>query len=759
MSIFESLIGGTAISIIETAIKGGKFTAKEIRGAYAKVEHEQRLIAAAEAYLYNYQNRHCQIKILPGLMKEPLELEAIYTDVKMLDDRSVRAFMGLDALETAYRQNETRGGWHNQSERLDGMTVANNKPCLMVLGGPGIGKSTFLRKVGLEALKSKGTLDRECIPVFLELKNFREESIDIRKKIVEEFDICNFPAAGTFVDAALAQGKLLVLFDGLDEVPSRILNQVIKKIEDFVDKYRPKVSAKDKPIKDKQNSFVVSCRTAAYRSSFRRFTDITISEFDNEQIKHFIYRWFGSEEDQELETASKYLAILNQSEHRATKELAQTPLLLTFLCLVYDREQTLPNERSTLYGRALNIILNEWAAQKRIEPDPIYKGFHVSLEQVMLAEIAYNSFREDQLFFSKDTITERITAFLTNTLDAPKYLNADAILRAIEIQQGILVERATNAYSFSHLTLQEYLTALHIVENRLETELVTQYLIEDTWREVFLLTAGLMKNRVMLLLEAIDRQARTYIEPYPKLKALIQWAEVNKGGPSELCQRAAVLAVACASASAFASANNSASISARACAIASASSSDLAVASSSDNISTNADIISSFDFIASTVAKAFTRANDSANAIDRAREKGSNKAIDGARSRAIISAIDRAIVSARLIGSDSANADRHHFFNIATLISLSAKLSQHQKLLPSETDSSQDWRIWAEQLNRIWLDTLDIRQESIIFSPSEATALQDYLQANELLLCCKKAAIRVPRNGWEDLEERLLTSY
>ena len=149
---------------------------------------------------------------------------------------------------------------------------------------------------------------------FLELKKFREETVDIKQKIVEEFNICKFPAAEALVESALEQGKLLVLFDGLDEVPSKNLNRVIENIEDFVDKH------------DK-NRFVASCRVAAYRSSFRRFKDVTIAEFDNEQIEQFIRRWFSAPEDQVLETATKYLELLNQKEHKATKELAQTPLL------------------------------------------------------------------------------------------------------------------------------------------------------------------------------------------------------------------------------------------------------------------------------------------------------------------------------------------------------------------------------------------------------------------------------------------------
>ena len=336
-----------------------------------------------------------------------------------------------------------------------------------------------------------------------------------------------------------------MLLDGLDEVPTRNLNAVIEHIEDFVDAHD-------------QNAFVASCRIAAYRSSqgtyFQRFTDVTLAEFDDEQIEQFIRRWFRSELDQTAGTADRYWELLQKDENKATKELAQTPLLLTFLCLVYDREQTLPTQRSTLYGKALNILLSEWAAQKRLEQDPIYEGFHPDLEKVLLAEIAYTSFEQDQLFFLKDDITRRIGDFLTDTLDAPKYLDGAAVLKTIEKQQGILVERATDIYSFSHLTLQEYLTAFHVVEERLEDQLITHHMTDKRWREVFLLVAGLNGNRAIDLLNRLHQKAQTYIEHYPKLGDLLRWAtastEGSKGEYRPIDKRAAALAMAIAIASA-----------------------------------------------------------------------------------------------------------------------------------------------------------------------------------------------------------------
>lgn len=99
------------------------------------------------------------------------------------------------------------------------MDVANAEASLCVLGGPGIGKTTYLRKIGLEALHGKnGQYKHDKIPVFLELKNFTSEELNLKVSIVQEFETCGFPEASEFTDTALKAGSLLILLDGLDEV-------------------------------------------------------------------------------------------------------------------------------------------------------------------------------------------------------------------------------------------------------------------------------------------------------------------------------------------------------------------------------------------------------------------------------------------------------------------------------------------------------------------------------------------------------------
>ncbi|MBW4462691.1 MAG: NACHT domain-containing protein [Nodosilinea sp. WJT8-NPBG4] len=735
MALLESAIGGIAVTVIETTLKAGGAVAGQIKGAYNETQAKQKALEAAQNYVQRYDQRHCQVKVMPGLMKEPLPLEDIYTAVKLLDDRSIQYFAAVDDLEATYRAKGRRSFGFSESPRQDGIQVANNEQYLMVLGGPGIGKSTFLRKIGLEALRKNGQIQRGCIPVLIELKELRDEAIDLKQKIAAEFATCGFPEAEAFAGASLAQGKLLVLLDGLDEVPTQNLNRVVEHIETFVDAHS-------------NNAFVASCRIAAYRGShgicFKCFTDVTLAEFDDEQIEQFIRRWFRSALDLESGTADKYWELLQKNENKATKELAQTPLLLTFLCLVYDRQQTLPTQRSALYGKALDILLSEWSAQKRLEQDPIYEGFHPDLEKVLLAQIAYNSFEQDQLFFLKDDITYRIGKFLEDTLNVSKHLDGASVLRAIERQQGVLVERATDIYSFSHLTLQEYLTAFHIKEEGLDTELIVCHLADERWREVFLLVTGLLGNKAIEFLTAIEVTARIYIETYPKLIALIQWANTStvdsRGQYKPVVKRATAIAIYSA--------------------IYSASAMDIDIYSALDSASASASAIySAIDTAsASAIDSAIYSASASAITINIAIDIARASDTDIARASDIDIAIASAIDSASDIDIDSASASIFvAIFSNPKFAELPNQLEHMAQTMPDRDAPGSAWQNWADELETLWLDALDITQENLTFDRAEAEALQNYLYAIELLLRCKASAVRIPKQAWAELEDRLLT--
>jgi hypothetical protein len=73
-------------------------------------------------------------------------------------------------------------------------------------------------------------------------------------------------------------------------------------------------------------------------------------------------------------------------------------------------------------------------------------------------------------------------------------VEADSLLRSLYNDFGILVERAPGLYTFSHLTLHEYLTALFIVDNRREAAFFNRHRGERTFFEVLRLLAKMLPN-------------------------------------------------------------------------------------------------------------------------------------------------------------------------------------------------------------------------------------------------------------------------
>ncbi len=691
---------------------GGKFAS----WVKARDEDPEQIInRACEQYAQNYAKRHGILKVLG--MREPVPLEMVYTAVQFLDRANLSQFESIEDLEKAFRKESERT-FQRKTKKQEGLKVANEKQYLMVLGGPGAGKSTFLRKMGLEALKgvAGGGYEHECIPVLLELKNFNSDVIDIEAAIAHEFRICGFPSPNEVTAKLLEQGKLLILLDGLDEVPTKNLNEAIYQIQNFVDQH------------DK-NRFITSCRVAAYRHNFRRFSDVAMADFSHDQIKRFIENWFTSDEDREANTAQRCWHLLQRPENKAAKELAQSPLLLTLLCLVYDSSQNFPQNRSILYRKALRVLMEEWAAEKRIFHEEIYQGLSTELEEELLSEIAYQGFEANHLFFTKWEVVDQIKTFLAGILNAPKHLDGEAVLSAIAIQQGILVERAQDIYSFSHLTLQEYLTAQYIADQQLTHQLVTTHLTDKRWQEVFLLVAGVVRGGTDKFLLDMEAQARTFINT-PKLRSLLNWAHtVTEGSTSSLSP-----------------------VSKRAAALALALVNDYALD------------------LASVLDPNLIRLLDLARKLAQMRLPGFTNNLDQTPARAAIPTRALAIsltqsLPNRPMGQVFAGSMTEAFVQELTELkilreaTIEVLILRLKDLKAQAPDLKQPNSVLQDFHNRVfhaWFSAVRLDPTWINLSSEELRRLESYLYANWLIIRCKEAAVRLSLGTWQAIEDRLL---
>jgi predicted NACHT family NTPase len=699
MTDMASRAGGSAIA------KVGASVIEKLAGKAADVIKDRLAqVDLWSEYERRYIDRYGKVELLLSGMREAVPLKKIYTGIRFLDRLSIGQFASVEALEKGFREKSRRFGQQDRLQR-DGMAVANEHSLLMLLGGPGAGKSTYLRRVGLEALTVKGSQFRhEVIPVMLELKQFNGEQIDIKAAIVKEFSHVGLDFSVEFVEEALQQGKLLVLLDGLDEVPNANQDRVFQSIQDFVSRYNKTHQG---------NRFIASCRIAAFTSGFTGFKNIELADFDSAQIQRFIDNWFHGELDQKSHTAEKCWNLLNNEGYQSAKELAQTPLLLTYLCVVYDRTQSFPPNRAALYRKVLDILLEEWAAEKRIRYEPIYEGLNTELEKVLLAEIAYQGFVKDQLFFTREELISHIQKFLEDSADKPKYLDGKAVLTAIAVQQGILAERAEGIYSFSHLTIQEYLVAQYLSQNPVTLiQKVEQYLTQQRWREIFLLVPGLIPKADNLLkrMETIAQQEICT----PKLQALLTWADSVTVIPE-----------------------HSASASVRRLLALSFS---LALILAHDYDRTRA--LNHVQDRTQELALILDRDLAQSLALDRTLAFDHTRALN----RMINRALDRAF-----------DLDRAHIFNSSVNLSgLVQELKALQAQVPKDNELLEVRRDFTEQLLQVWFKGLGVNRTLLKIPTSEIQALSSYFYIYKLIIQCKESAVRVTHEVWEAIEKDML---
>jgi len=413
---------------------------------------------------------------------------------------------------------------------------------LILLGEPGGGKSTFLRHLawalarrGLDQPSGDTTLfgwedQRRMLPIIVPLRALagRLAAEGVRDTTVyaalrDEIQSYNIARVDDMLNAALHRGAVLLLFDGLDEVPLDAIPGVsadrrttVRAVKAFTQTHR-------------RAAALITCRVRAFDEPLRDELDWpveTIAPFTLGQIRHFIPAWYnelaqcGQIQPAQAERMRQLLLdlIIARPKLRA---MADNPLLLTMMALVLYNKGELPRDRPQLYERILELLLGQWdklrdgqsLAESIGVPDWGSERMRPLLDQLSFQAHAGATSADGRGRLARRDVRDALEHFLIQAGMRDDQAAAASVrcLDYFNHRSGLLVpDGAQDSYTFAHLTLQEHCAGRYIVSGPDAVELVLRYRADDRWREPILLGLGVVQQTNPALL---DRVLTDLIDP------------------------------------------------------------------------------------------------------------------------------------------------------------------------------------------------------------------------------------------------------
>lgn len=414
---------------------------------------------------------------------------------------------------------------------LSAVDAVNEEEKMVLLGGAGSGKSTFVKKLiglqsaallaGKQVARIKG-IDFSLIPVYIELRKLspRLHSLNItglsrdevNKKLLnvmveqirqEAEDRLSPDVAKQLVDVFLHDGKLLLVLDGLDEVPGN-LRQSVRALVDFVVRNQ------------KIERVIITSRIYAYdeKSSFSNFNEYELLPLSEQKIKDFVDGWY-KETDRSIkltkkELEEKKLDLKTRATEKDLLEMSSNPMMLTSMAILHTNGVRLPKQRVRLYNNLVSVLTTKWQEEKTGDaayPQELRDLFKDEnrlrkVLQMLAYETHCANYRANQ-DKSQSSSSDLSRGAALTFLEKPKYLGESELalkfLNYIQERSGILVGRGEGEvyYSFPHRVIQEYLAGCHLVSQDDYIDLYWRHAEDgDFWNLTMLLGAEeLIYNR------------------------------------------------------------------------------------------------------------------------------------------------------------------------------------------------------------------------------------------------------------------------
>jgi predicted NACHT family NTPase len=334
----------------------------------------------------------------------------------------------------------------------------------LIIGGPGSGKSTLIRRWAHMITKNCHEGQSKFMPLFISLHQLGQlqEKINLNLEI-EEIALQLFygqqggvhPGLLSKLEESLNKGEIIIFLDGADEVPEVARDMVVSWINKL----------------SNSNSHclvVMTSRPCTYIDKMVNFEKYNMVEFNNEQITDFVDHWFGTL-GREVETQKE---IVKRVIH-SPLVLKSNPLFLTMLCVIIERgneDENIPSA-GALFERFVRELLQHRAEKFKL-------SIETKVKLYILQDIAYTLFERDRRTIQEEQLLEEVERVIVQDFEKANLPTSNLIVKEIVETSGILRDNRAGYYGFYHPLFQEFFVA-----RKVKRDIERGIIIETQWYE------------------------------------------------------------------------------------------------------------------------------------------------------------------------------------------------------------------------------------------------------------------------------------
>lgn len=371
-------------------------------------------------------------------------------------------FFGMsEAEDTDYATVGLRFGFEPRRFRGMGSTgITIGEPDLLtdinhyvILGDPGSGKTTTLKRLARAVMVNEAisSTDIYRYPVVLLLREhvaatdperIVADVLGIPYEVLQDRVGPGFCVSGKeplfdVIVRFLNASNAIMMLDGLDELPERTRR--------LFEKWAVKLSYRLEGSK-----IIITARSGDYYRHLDGFNVLELCPLAPDQARQIAERW--------LHNPDEFLQTLRDLPYH---DVADRPLLLTQLIILFRREGALPEQPSHVYRRLLRLLLEDWDKERGINRSTRYAGFDPDRKADFLAALSYRlTYRVNNTWFTIQDLTS-VYKRLHHLFGLPQS-EAAQVAEEIASHSG-LINASGSGYEFSHMSFQEYLCACHLV--------------------------------------------------------------------------------------------------------------------------------------------------------------------------------------------------------------------------------------------------------------------------------------------------------